>query len=97
MLNICCRKKDDKEIVGFIIAGIVKSMEKLHCENIFVKKQYRRQGIGTKLIDKILNQAKILKLRYVVSLTNTAKEFCKAIGFDEGYNFTWFDLNLKCE
>lgn len=86
---------ENREITGFVIAGIVKSMEKLHCENIFVRSEFRKQGIGEKLMQKLLDEAKKLNLRYIVALTNKANSFFKRIGFEEGSEFTWYDLNLK--
>lgn len=82
-------------IVGFVMCGVVSSMEKLHCENIFVAKEYRRRGIGTMLMDEVLFEAKKLGLRYASVLTNKAKEFTQAIGFEKGDDFTWYNLRLK--
>ena len=83
------------EISGFIICGIVKSMEKLHIENVFVAEEHRRKGIGEKLMETILGEAKKENLRYVIGLTNDANDFFENVGFEKGYEFTWYDLNLK--
>ena len=89
--------EDEEGIIGFTIGGIVKSMEKMHCENIFVKETFRKQGIGDKLIEALIEEAKKQDLRYIVALTNKANKFYTRIGFEEGYEFTWYDLNLKRE
>lgn len=73
----------DTSIVGFIIAWIVSDEIQIH--NLAVHKKYRRQGIGSALINFLITnivQAGQAKLILEVRQQNTkARAFYKALGF----------------
>lgn len=48
--------KIDTEIVGF--AGAIDTVDQLEITNIVVKKSFRKQGIGNKLLEVLINMAK---------------------------------------
>lgn len=48
--------KIDAEIVGF--AGVIDTVDQLEITNIVVKKSFRKQGIGNKLLEVLINMAK---------------------------------------
>ena len=48
--------KIDTEIVGF--AGVIDTIDQLEITNIVVRKSYREQGIGNKLLGELINIAK---------------------------------------
>jgi len=53
--------KYDNTIVGF--ASIWKSIDDAHITNIVTHKQYRNIGIGSKLLEKLINMAKDYKVK----------------------------------
>lgn len=53
--------KYDNIIVGF--ASIWKSIDDAHITNIVTHKQYRNIGIGSKLLEKLINMAKDYKVK----------------------------------
>ena len=60
ILNKNCKyiiaKTDDGEILGF--AGILINVDIVEIMNIVVRKNYRRNGVGQKLLDELINLAK---------------------------------------
>ena len=48
--------KIDTEIAGF--AGVIDTVDQLEITNIVVRKSYRKQGIGNKLLQVLINIAK---------------------------------------
>ncbi len=59
----------DNEIVGF--AGIWTAVDDIHITNIVTKKSYRNHGIGTKLLEHLIN---ISKEKHLSSLTLEVNE-----------------------
>jgi len=73
----------ENKIVGF--AGIWEAVDDIHITNIAVKKDFRKQGIASKLLEKLITTA---KLKNTSSLTLEVN--CKnsaAIHLYEKYNF----------
>lgn len=77
--------KKGKEIVGF--AGIKVVLENADIMNIVVKQNYRNQGIGSSLLEKILSLSKNLNISHIcleVSQDNLyAINLYKKFGFTE--------------
>lgn len=83
------------EIVGFIIANINNSLSKVLIENIFVRPDFRGQGIGSRLAKKIIDRAKANRHQFIAVLTPpddiaAIKTYEKA-GFSKGEVFLWLD------
>jgi len=75
--------KIDDEIVGF--AGVWNDTFDFHITNIVTKKKYRHQGIGTKLLETLINFS---KEKQTNSLTLEVNENnAQAISLYEKYNF----------
>ncbi len=91
--------EENKNIIGFIIANYNPNFKKAVIENIFVKKDYRKQNIGSQLLDCLLEKLKDLKCEYVCSLVEShndiAIEFYIKHGFNKGINCVWLDKILE--
>ena len=73
----------NNKIVGF--AGIWKAVDICHITNIVVRKDCRRQGIGSKLLEKLIQEA---KLEHADSLTlEVSSKNIIAQNMYEKYNF----------
>lgn len=102
-LENCVDKKDilfyiveiESKIIGFTIVNLNQSLGKAEIENIYIMKEYRKKGIGKKLLEKILEELKIRKYNNVNSLADEAIEFYKHNGFSKGKNFAWMDMVLS--
>lgn len=84
------------DIIGFIIANLNRSLSKVLIENIFVKPNFRGQGIGTSLIKKIITTARNDHYEFITVLTPpndtpAIKAYEKA-GFSQGETFLWLDM-----
>lgn len=104
VLSSCIGKEDvyffvatsNNEIVGFVIANCNKSLSKVLIENIFVKPEFRGQGIGTSLVKKVIEIAKADRYQFISVLTPPSdiaaiKAYEKA-GFTKGEIFLWLDV-----
>ncbi len=100
-----CVDKDDvyffvaiahNELVGFIIANLNKSLSKALIENIFVRPDFRGQGIGTGLTRKIIDAAKADHYQFISVLTPpddvAAIKTYESAGFSKGELFLWLDV-----
>lgn len=103
VLRKCVNKSDiyfltavfNKEIVGFVIVNLNKSLSKALIENIFVKPDFRGRGIGTTLAETVIKRAKNERFQFIAVLTPTddipaIKTYGKA-GFSKGETFLWLD------
>jgi len=70
---------DKDKIVGYI--GIEKIADETHIINMAVDPDYRKQGIGTKLIEAILNDKDVFFLEVRVSNV-AAQRLYKKFSFD---------------
>lgn len=99
-----CVEKDDvyffvavsnDEIVGFIIANCNKSLSKTLIENIFVRPDFRGQGIGTRLAKKVVESARSDAYQFISVLTppddDAAIKTYEQAGFSKGETFLWLD------
>ena len=53
------------EIAGFIIAKLKKSLSKTEIENILVKNDFRRKGIGNSLVRKVVEDERLNKYKFI--------------------------------
>lgn len=104
VLRNCIGKEDvyffvaglNDEIVGFVIANCNRSLSKVQLENIFVKPEFRGQGIGTNLAKNVIEVAKSDQYQFISVLTppsdiGAIKAYEKA-GFVKGETFLWLDI-----
>jgi ribosomal protein S18 acetylase RimI-like enzyme len=86
----------DGEIAGFIIANLNKSLSKTEIENVFVRADFRRQGIGASLARKVVEVAKLNKYQFISVLTPpddiAAIKTYEGVGFTKGETFLWLDI-----
>lgn len=73
----------DNEIVGF--AGIWISVDDIHITNIVAKKSYRNHGIGTKLLEHLIEISKEKKLSALTLEVNENNE--PALKLYENHHF----------
>ena len=103
ILENCINKEDiifyiveeEEKIVGFSIVNLNKSLGKAEIENIYVLPEYRKNKIGTAILDRILQELKNRKFNNVNCLADEATEFYKKYGFTKGKMFTWMDITLS--
>jgi GNAT superfamily N-acetyltransferase len=90
--------KENKQIIGFIIANYNPSFKKAIIENIFVDPNFRGKDVGKLLLDNLLNKLKELCCEYVCSLpeieNNVAVKFYLNNNFNRGINCVWIDKIL---
>lgn len=103
VLRECVNKHDvyffvatsNNEIVGFIIANLNRSLSKALIENIFVRPDFRKQGIGISLAKKVIDTAKADQFKFISVLTppddTAAIKTYKKAGFSKGEVFLWLD------
>jgi len=79
--------KEKEEIIGYLIFREIKP--EIEILKIGVRKEYQRKGVGTKLIQKLIEIAKeknISKIFLEVKTSNlSAYNFYKKLGFKEMY------------
>lgn len=104
ILRECVAKEDvyffvavsNGEVVGFIITNLNKSLNKALIENIFVRPDSRRQGIGTRLVKKVVEAAKADGCQFISVLTPpddiAAIKTYERAGFAQGEVFRWLDM-----
>lgn len=104
VLQNCIGKQDvyffvassSNEIVGFIIANCNKSLSKAEIENIYVRPDFRRQGIGASLARKVVETAKQDQYQFISVLTPpsdiAAIKTYEEAGFAKGETFLWLDI-----
>ncbi len=104
-LENCINKEDilfyvvesENKIIGFSIVNLNKSLGKAEIENIYVLPEYRKNRIGTAILDEILQELKARKYDNVNCLADEATEFYKRYGFTKGKDFAWMDMVLSNE
>ncbi len=101
-------KKDDiiliaemeNKIIGFLYAKIIERHEGGWCvlDNLAVKKEHRRHGVGTKLLKELYKTMKKQKLHYAQLLVDVnhkkARKFWKKMGYAETRTFIWAEREI---
>lgn len=75
--------KINKEIVGF--AGVWRSVDDIHITDIVVKKDLRNHGIGSLLLEKLIDLAKLEKFKFITLEVNTKNTLAQKLYLK--YNF----------
>lgn len=102
-LENCIHKEDilfyvveiENKIIGFSIVNLNHSLGKAEIENIYVLPKYRKNKIGTALLDKILQELTNRRYNNVNCLADEATEFYERYGFTKGKDFVWMDMALS--
>ena len=103
ILENCINKDDilfyvvetENKIIGFSIVNLNKSLGKAEIENIYILPEYRKNKIGTEILDEILKELKDRKFNNVNCLADEAVDFYKRYGFTKGKKFAWMDIALS--
>lgn len=82
--SICIGVKDGRNVIAGVDACIT-DFKILYVSTFYVDKEYRRQGIGKRLMDEVENRAKELGANMIRLDTYNwqGRDFYKAIGFEE--------------
>lgn len=87
LFNCLVAERDDNKVVGFVsffFAFYSWSGKAIYLDDLYVREEYRKKGVGKKLLMMIIDIAKqtdCKKVRWQVSNWNTnAIEFYKSIG-----------------
>ena len=75
--------KENEEILGF--AGIIDTVEQYEITNIVVKKDYRKKGVGTLLLNNIIDYVKSSKKRKIYLEVNTKNKSAIALYKKHGF------------
>ncbi|MFO7814711.1 MAG: ribosomal protein S18-alanine N-acetyltransferase [Halanaerobiales bacterium] len=77
----------EENIIGYVGCWFKNHASEVHIVNLAVKKDFRRRGIGSYLIDEIIDMARNLKAEFVtleVRVTNKAAiELYEKLGFEK--------------
>lgn len=89
------------EIVGFVISNYNPSFKKAIIENIFVRQDFRRAGVGKSLLNRLLRGLKTVGCEYICALVEKTDrsgiDFYIGNGFSKGVDCVWLDLILKSD
>ena len=83
--------KIDNEIVGF--AGIWKAYDDIHITNIVTRKDKRNLGIGTQMLEKLIQLAKETNYKSVTLEVN--ENNISAINLYQKFNFSKIGIRKK--
>lgn len=83
--------KVNQQIIGF--AGIWKAVDDVHITNIVVKKEFRKNGIGGLLLEKLISLTKELNFKELTLEVNTKN--IAAIKLYKKYGFTELGIRKK--
>ncbi len=103
ILKNCINKEDilfyvvelENKIIGFSIVNLNKSLGKAEIENIYIIPEYRKNGIGKRLVDETLKELKDRNYNNVNCLADEAIGFYEHYGFTKGKNFAWMDIVIS--
>ena len=88
-----------KQIVGLCLGHLHVATGKLHVENLFVRENYRRRGVGRRLFEKAVTEAMKqcsgrLRIVALVQQRNTCGQaFFERVGLLRGEVMVWYQGN----
>lgn len=89
--------KLNDEIVGLVNMQIVNNIrhgwKRAHLEEVIVKKEYRRKGIGSKMLSKIINYCKINNIKTIKLMCG--KQLKDSLKFYKKNGFKFLDEGLR--
>jgi ribosomal protein S18 acetylase RimI-like enzyme len=87
--------EDNDEIVGYFLSHLHEITGTAYIENLYVREEYRRQGIGEQLLHEGINRIVEDGGRYISALTKTnneaMQELLQKTDFNKGDTFVWMD------
>ncbi len=76
---------EDKELVGFLIAHLLKGIRDSILNNIYVKPKYRKKGIASLLLKNYESNAKKRGMKFSAAMSQTENK--KIRNFNEKHNY----------
>lgn len=87
--------ESDGVIVGYFLSHLHETTGTAYIENLYVEEEYRRQGIGERLLREGVERIVANGGRYISALTKTDNEAMQGLlrkaGFNQGDTFVWMD------
>lgn len=98
-LDYCICVSTEEKIVGFLLLHYHAATNKVHLENLFVMKEYRRMGLGSKMVaEAIEHYRKNDALTRFVALVSKENFDCQSAlmksGFENGNTMKWMQKNV---
>jgi ribosomal-protein-alanine N-acetyltransferase len=85
----------DGKVVGFLLTQLHGPTKAGYLSDIAIDSEWRRHGIGSRLIETVLERMKARGINYVYGLTKVENEKIHALmdkfGFTKGNAFYWFE------
>jgi len=100
--NLCTGAFEGSELIGFCLAHLHLATRKLHIENLYVAKPYRRRRVAESLLCTTVQQTHEsvhdrIRVVAMVKRSNTeAEKFFMHVGLTKGETMSWFQLNSHC-
>jgi ribosomal protein S18 acetylase RimI-like enzyme len=90
--------EEKREIIGFIIAAYNEGFKKSTIENIYVAPDSRNKGIGSMLLQRLIENLQQRGCKYIATLVpldaHDAITLYQGAGFAKGGQFLWVDKAL---
>ncbi|MFH1506146.1 MAG: GNAT family N-acetyltransferase [archaeon] len=97
-MNLALIAEEDKEMVGFIISEVWKKKSFSFLVYLWVKKDFRRKGVGVKLLKTFEKECKKLKLKkisfLVLQSNKLMQSWCKKQKIKRGDKFYYYAKKL---
>lgn len=84
------------QVVGYVY-GVIESPICGCLYYLGVKQDFRREGIGKELVEKLISQFKNVGVQYIYALSTNQRmtDFASNLGFSEGEKMTYMKLNFS--
>lgn len=87
--------ESEETVVGYFLSHLHETTGNAYIENVYVEKDYRRQGIGKQLVREGVERIVANGGRYISALTKTDNEamqqLLQKVDFNKGDTFVWMD------
>jgi len=91
--------EENEKIVGFLIAELWKHKGYSYLLDIYIKPEFRRQGIASKLFEEYEKYCKDNGMNVIVGLVlmsnKTMQKWCEKHGIKRGNKFYFYEKKLK--
>lgn len=89
----------DKDINGILIAYILKTVGEAYLNTLYVRPEYRKKGVGKRLLEEYEKFIKKNKISYSELFVNSknvpAKKFWESQKYEKGYEFVFYAREVK--
>lgn len=95
---ILVSKDDNGHIVGFVLSQLHRPTGKATIENLFVKEEFRNQGLAIELLNNCILELKKSGASFICLLAQSDHKklvsYYEKNGFKKGMEFYWFHKDL---